>query len=114
MVHHEPEGNQAFSVTKDNPQERFMAVGWLDLSDSVVMNQVRKSKGSRVGSFAGVYGGGGFVGTTTGISSGTSMTFGDIVFLHNDREILRLQGISDPNEVNHLIQTLKKEYVNAH
>ena len=43
-----------FPVTKDNPQEKFVAVGWLDLSDSVVMNQFRKSKGTRVGSFAGV------------------------------------------------------------
>jgi hypothetical protein len=74
------------------------------------MNQFRKSKGNRVGSFAGVYGGGGFAGTGTGISSSTSMNFGDIVFLHNDREIFRFQGISDPDEVNRLIKTLKKEY----
>ena len=46
-----------FPVTKENPQEKFEAIGWVDLSDSVVMNQVRKSKGNRVGTFAGVYGG---------------------------------------------------------
>ena len=103
-----------FPASKDNPQEKFVAIGWLDLSDSVVMNQVRKSKGNRVGSFAGVTGGGGFAGTASGASSGTSMLFGDIVFLHNDREVLRFQGISDPNDVNRLIQTLKKEYINAH
>lgn len=100
-----------FPASKDNPQEKFAAVGWLDLSDSVVMNLVRKSKGNRVGSFTGVYGGGGFAGTATSITSGTSMTFGDIVFLHNDKEVFRFQGISDPNEVNRLIKTLKKEYV---
>jgi hypothetical protein len=99
-----------FPVTKDNPQEKFLAIGWPDLSDSVVMNQFRKSKGNRVGSFAGVYSTGAFAGTATGISSSTSMSFGDIVFLHNDREIFRFQGISDPDEVNRLIKTLKKEY----
>jgi len=102
-----------FPASKNNPQEKFVAIGWLDLSDSLVMNQVRKSKGNKVGSFAGVYGGGGFAGTAAGVSSGTSMIFGDIVFLHNDREVLRFQGISDPSEVNHLIQTLKKEYMNT-
>jgi hypothetical protein len=101
-----------FPTTKDNPQEKFVALGWLDLTDSVVMNQIRKSKGNRVGSFAGVSGGGGFAGTTSGINTSTSMTFGDIVFLCNDREVLRFKGISDPNEVNHLIKTLKKESVN--
>jgi len=99
-----------FLVTKDNLQEKFSAIGWLDLSDSVVMNEFRNSKGNRVGTFAGVYGGGGFAGTGTGISSSTSMSFGDIVFLHNDREVLRFQSISDPDEVNRLIKTLKKEY----
>ncbi|HMK94409.1 MAG TPA: hypothetical protein VK536_03310 [Candidatus Limnocylindrales bacterium] len=100
-----------YPVTKDNQQEKFLALGWLDLSDSVVMNQFRNSKGNRIGSFAGVYGGGGFAGAATGISSGKSMSFGDIVFLHNDREIFRFQGISDPDEVNRLIITLKKEYI---
>ena len=99
-----------FPVTKDNPQEKFSAIGWLDLSDSVVMNQFRKSKGNRVGSFAGVYSTGVFAGTATGVTSSTSMSFGDIVFLHNDREVFRFQGISDPDEVNRLIKTLKKEY----
>jgi hypothetical protein len=98
-----------FPVTKDNPQEKFVAIGWLDLSDSVVMNQFRKSKGNRVGSFAGVYSTGAFVGTATGITSSTSMSYGDIVFLCNDKEVFRFQGISDPNEVNYLIKTLKKE-----
>jgi hypothetical protein len=102
-----------FPATKDNPQEKFVALGWLDLTDSVVMNQIRKSKGNRVGSFAGVSGGGGFAGTTSGINTSKIMTFGDILFLCNDREVFRFQGISDPNEVNHLIKTLKKESVNV-
>jgi hypothetical protein len=103
-----------FPATKDNPQEKFMAIGWLDLSDSVVMNQYRRSKGIRAGSFAGVQGGGRFAGTASGINSGTSMAFGDIVFLCNDREAFRFQGISDPNEVNNMIKTLKKESANLH
>jgi hypothetical protein len=103
-----------FPATKDSPQEKFAAIGWLDLSDSVVMNQCRRSKGIRVGSFAGVYGGGGFAGTASGINSGISMAFGDIVFLCNDKEAFRFQGISDPNEVNNLIKTLKKESANVH
>ncbi len=99
-----------FPETKDNPQEKFVAIGWQDLSDSVVMNQFRKSKGNRVGSFVGAYSTGAFAGTATGVNSSTSMSYGDIVFLHNDKEIFRFQGISDPNEVNQLIKTLKKEY----
>jgi len=102
-----------FPASKDNTQEKLVTLGWRDLTDSVVMNQIRKSKGSRVGSFAGVYGGGGFAGTASGINTSTSMTFGDIVFLCNDREVFRFRGISDPKEVNNLIKTLKKESVNA-
>jgi hypothetical protein len=41
------------------------------------------------------------------------MAFGDIVFLCNDREAFRFQGISDPNEVNNMIKSLKKESANA-
>ena len=99
-----------FPATKDNPQEKFVAIGWLDLSDSVVMNQFRKSKGNRVGTFAGAYTTGAFAGTTTGINSSKSMSYGDIVFLNNDKEVFRFQGISDPDDVNHLIKTLRKEY----
>jgi hypothetical protein len=104
---------KVFPATDDNPQEKFAALGWLDLTDSVVMNQLRRSKGNRVGSFAGVYGGGGFAGTATSISSSVSMTFGDVVFLHNDREVFRFPGISDPAEVNSLVKALKKESANT-
>jgi hypothetical protein len=96
-----------FPVTKDNLQERFTAIG-LDVSDTVVMNQFRRSKGNRVGSFVGSYGGGGYVGTGSGISSSTSTSYGDLVFLHNGKEIFRFQGISDPNGVNRMVKTLKK------
>ena len=100
-----------FLVTKDNSQEKFVALGWLDLSDLLVMNKFRKSKGNRVGSFAGAYAGGPFAGTAAGFSSGTSMIYGDIVFLHDDREVFRFQGVSDPSEVNRMVKTLKKEYI---
>jgi len=98
-----------FPVTKDSPQERLMSIGWQDLSDSVVMNQFRRSKGYRVGSFTGTYVTGAFAGTGTSFNTGISMSYGDIVFLQNDREVFRFQGVSDPNEVNRLVKTLKKE-----
>jgi hypothetical protein len=96
-----------FPVTKDNPQERFLAIG-LDASDTVVMNQFRRSKGNRVGSFVGSYSGGGIVGTGTGLSSSISTSYGDLVFLHNGKEVFRFQGISDPNGINRMVKTLKK------
>ena len=104
---------KVFLVSKDNPKERFAAVGWLDLSDSVVMNQARRSKGARVGSFVGAAGGGAFAGSGAGTSQSISLSFGDIVFLSNDREVLRFEAVSDPNDVNRLIKTLKKEYASA-
>jgi hypothetical protein len=100
-----------FPVTKDNPQEKFGAIG-LDISDTVVMNQFRRSKGNRVGSFVGSYGGGGVIGTGSSISSSTSISYGDLVFLHNGKEVFRFQGISDPNEVNRMVKTLKKQKSN--
>jgi hypothetical protein len=96
-----------FPVSKDNLQERFSAIG-LDVSDTVVMNQFRRSKGDRVGSFVGSYGGGGVVGTGTGFSSSISTSYGDLVFLHNRKEVFRFQGISDPNGVNRMVKTLKE------
>ena len=57
------------------------------------------------------YGTGSFAGTTTGINSGISMSYGDIVFLYNDREVFRFIGISDPTDVNRMVKTLKKESV---
>jgi hypothetical protein len=101
---------KVYPATKDNPQEKFTAMGWLDLSDSVVMNQIHKAKGNRVGSFEGNSREGTFAGAVAGISSSVSMSFGDLVFLHNDREVFRFQGISDPNDVNRMVKTLKKEY----
>ena len=101
-----------FPPTDTDPQEKFTAVGWLDLTDSVVLNLVHKSRGSRVGVFAGAYAGHVLGGSGAGFSSGTSMTFGDVVFLHNGLEVLRFQGISDPAEVNNLVRTLKKEAAN--
>jgi hypothetical protein len=97
-----------FPVTKDNPQEKFEAIG-LDVSDTVVMNKFRRSKGNRVGSFVGAYGGGEFVGTGTGMSSSTSTSYGDLVFLYNGKEVLGFQGISDPDGVNRMVKTLKKQ-----
>lgn len=97
-----------YPVTKENPQEKFLAIG-LDVCDVVVMNQFRSSKGDRVGSFAGTYGHGGVVGTGTSVSASTSKTYGDLVFLHGGREVFRFPGVSDPNGVKRMIQTLRKQ-----
>lgn len=96
-----------FPVTKENPTPRFAAVG-LAISDSVVMNQQRRSKGNRVGTFTGA-GGGTFAGTAVGLSSSTSTAYGDLVFVFDGKEVLRFQGISDPQGVRRLIQTLVKQ-----
>jgi hypothetical protein len=96
-----------FPVSKDNLQEKFSAIG-LDVSDTVVMNQFRRSKGNRVGSFVGSYGGGGVVGEEMSSSSSISTSYGDLVFLHDGKEVFRFQGISDPNGVNRMVKTLKK------
>ena len=101
-------------VTKENPQEKFVSIGWLDLSDCVVMNQFRKSKGYRVGSFAGTYRTGTFAGINTGFSSGISLSYGDILFLYNDKEAFRFTSISDPNDLSRVVKTLKKESLLKH
>jgi hypothetical protein len=94
--------------TDENPQEKFMAIP-LRSTDVVVMNQYRKSKGDRVGVFAGGYSGGGVAGVSTSSSSGVSMTYGDLVFLYNGKEFFRFQGISDPHGVSRVINMIKKQ-----
>jgi len=97
-----------YQVTKENPQEKFLAVG-LDVCDVIVMNQFRSSKGDRVGSFAGTYSYGGVAGVGTSVSTSTSRTYGDLVFLYDCKEVFRFPSISDPNGVKRMIQTLGKQ-----
>jgi len=97
-----------YPVTKENPQERFISVSLSD-ADVVVMSQHRETNGNRVGTFAGTARGGFFTGTTTGLSHSRGVTYGDLVFLHDKKEIIRFGDISDPQDVNHMIQTIKKE-----
>lgn len=80
----------------------------LVVCDTVVMNQHRKSSGSRVGTFTGVAGGG-FVGTGVSSSESTSSTYGDLVFFSNGKEVFRFRSISDPHGVRRLIETIKKQ-----
>jgi hypothetical protein len=80
----------------------------LAMCDTVVMNQHRSSRGNRVGTFTGS-GGGGFVGTSVSFSSSQSLTYGDLVFLVNGKERFRFQGISDPQGVRRMIETIKKQ-----
>jgi len=97
-----------FPVTKENLQPRIIYVG-LNISDSVVMNQHRKSQGTRVGNFVGEGSGGSFSGVTAGTSRSTSTTYGDLVFFAKGKEILRFQEISDPHDVHIMIETVKKQ-----
>lgn len=96
-----------YPVSKENPKARIASVG-LVIAETVVMNQSRKSKGSRVGTFAGVAHGS-FAGSSVGFSSSTSQTYGDLVFFVAGKEAFRFQGISDPQGLRRLIQTLKKQ-----
>lgn len=101
-----------YPVTKENPQERFISIS-LSEADVIVMNQHRRTNGNRVGNFSGTSRGGFFTGTTTGLTHSTSITYGDLVFFHDKKEIIRFSGISDPQDVIHMIQTIKKESTNA-
>ncbi len=80
----------------------------LAVCDTVVMNQHRKSQGSRVGTFTGVSGGG-FVGTGVSSSESTSSTYGDLIFLFKGKEVFRFRSISDPNGVRRMIEAIKRE-----
>jgi hypothetical protein len=95
-------------VSNENQKPQLAYVGYL-ISESVVMNQFRKSQGNRVGNFVGSYSGGGFAGVSSGISSSKSISYGDLVFLANGKEMFRFRGISDPNGVNRLVKALKKQ-----
>jgi hypothetical protein len=95
-------------ITSENTIPKVAYVGH-SISESVVMNQFRKSQGNRVGNFVGSYSGGGFAGVSSGISSSKSMSYGDLVFLANGKEMFRFRGISDPNGVNRLVKALKKQ-----
>lgn len=96
-----------YPQTKDSPQGRLAAIG-LAISDTVVMNQYRSSKGNRVGTFSGV-GGGVFAGSSVSQSRSTSRAYGDLVFLFDGKEALRFQGISDPQGVRRMVETIKKQ-----
>ena len=95
-----------FYVTKDNPKEYITSVG-LAVSDTVVMNQHRESRGTRVGTFAGGSRGA-FAGVGVGISQSRSHTVGDLVFLLAGKEVIRFSQITDPNGVDRMVKTVKK------
>jgi hypothetical protein len=74
------------------------------------MNQYRSSTGSRVGTFMGARGSL-FAGVGESTYSSTSQTYGDLVFFLSGREVLRFQGISDPQGVRRMVETLKKQQI---
>lgn len=97
-----------YYVGKDESFPSTAQIVGLAVCDTVVMNQHRSSSGNRVGTFTGV-GGRGFVGTSVSSSSSTSSTYGDLVFFFNGKEAFRFQGISDPQGVRRMIETIKKQ-----
>lgn len=81
----------------------------LAISNSVVMNQRRNSKGTRVGTFMGSGGGGrGFAGSGISSLESTSRTYGDLVFYLFGHESLRFNNISDPQGVRRMVEGLKR------
>jgi len=97
-----------FLVTKQNSTPRTAYVNLVE-SSSVVMNQRRTSQANRVGNFVGTGSSSGFAGVTGGSSRSTSGNFGDLVFFLNGKEVLCFQGISDPNGVHKMIETVKRQ-----
>lgn len=95
---------KVFPVTKERPKESMFAVG-LALADVTVMNRHSKSSGNRVGTYT--YGRG--LGVGSSLSSSTSRSYGDLVFVIWGKESLRFQGISDPQGVKNLIGLLQKQ-----
>ena len=93
-----------FPVTKNRPEAKVQSAPLL-LCDSLIMNQHRKSKGNRVGTYTGIRG----TGTSVSSSSSTSLTYGDLVFIRDGKESLRFSGISDPHGVRRLVETVKKQ-----
>jgi hypothetical protein len=84
--------------------QKFFACG-LIIMDTLVMNTQRISNGNRVGNYVGVKG----IGTSYSSVQSNSETYGDLVFLIQGKEIIRLFGISDPQGVKRLIDTVKKQ-----
>jgi hypothetical protein len=100
-----------FPASKNNPMPRVDYVG-LAAADCVVINQRRQSQGTRVGNFVGFSAGEGFAGVTAGSSRSISRTYGDVAFFVKGVEYLRFSGISDPQGVHRMIETVKKQIQN--
>jgi len=76
-----------------------------DLDDIVIMNTSRSYNSIRYGTYSSFARG---FGVSGGQSSGTSTTFGDIVFLLDGKPIITWQGVSDPNGLKKLVMAVKK------
>lgn len=75
-----------------------------DLDNIVIMNTGRSYNSIRYGTYSSFARG---FGVSGGQSSGTSSTFGDIVFLLDGKPIITWQGVSDPNGLKKLIMAVK-------
>lgn len=77
-----------------------------NLEDIVVMNTHREYNSQHVGTYGSFARG---FGTSSGHSTGRSISVGDIVFMSEGKPIIRWQGISDPNGLKKLVTAIKKE-----
>jgi len=80
----------------------------LNSCEVVVMNQHRRSTGTRVGTFGGAYRGY-FGGVSSGMSWGESKSYGDLCFMQGGRMILRFEQISDPQGIKQLVKAIQKQ-----
>lgn len=76
------------------------------LEDVVVMNTHRVYNSTRVGSYGRLARG---FGISTGISTGKSVTVGDILFMSNGQPVITWRGITDPTGLKRLVTAIKKE-----
>jgi len=94
-------------ISEHTPEPVMYSVG-LAVSDTVVMNQYRHSKGSRVGTYTGT-GGRTFSGVGISSSNNISQTYGDLVFYFAGNEAMRFNEISDPHGVRRMVEAIKKQ-----
>lgn len=77
-----------------------------DLDDVVVMNTHTDYHSTRVGNYGKIVKG---FWMSYGQTQGKRTTIGDLVFMSKGKAIITWQGISDPNGLKKLIETLQKE-----
>lgn len=77
-----------------------------DLDDVVVMNTHTDYQSTRVGNYGKIVKG---FWMSYGQTKGKRTPMGDIIFMSKGRAVITWQGISDPNGLKKLVETLQKE-----